>query len=270
MGSFWHARPKPLMTSRWMLDMKEREKIIISGLTVLFIFLWLGFSVHSSSHFAGSFYGGVLAIIGSLLMFVPLLYMVVKRIPVLKRHVTEKVSMRTLLSWHIYAGVLGPILVILHTGHKFESVLGIALTGMTILVVLSGYVGRYLMTKFSSNIREQKKLLTELQLAYRQTATEIVAHPEQAIAIKPFSGFFSRFIGSLFIEHDASSIASPLRAFHLAESIADLEYALKTNEYFKSWFGIWLKFHIIISFLLYGLLILHVWAGIHFGLRWFE
>lgn len=250
--------------------MKEREKILVSGLVVLFVILWLGFTVHTSPRFAGSLMGGILAITGSLLMFVPLLYMIVKRISFIKRPVTKHVSMRTLLTWHIYAGVIGPILVIIHTGHKFESTLGISLTAMTILVVISGFVGRYLMTKFSSNIRDQKKMLTELELAYRETATEIVANPEQAALLKPFSGFFSRLMGSLLLPANALSVSSPIRALYIAESISDLEYAIKTNEYFKAWFGLWLKFHIVISFILYGLLILHIWAGIHFGLRWFE
>ena len=77
-------------------------------------------------------------------------------------------------------------------------------------------------------------------------------------------------MGSIFIPEHALSTSSPIRALHITESISDLEYAIKTNEYFKAWFGIWLKFHIVISFVLYGLLVLHIWAGIHFGLRWFE
>ena len=56
----------------------------------------------------------------------------------------------------------------------------------------------------------------------------------------------------------------------LAESMADLEYAIKTHETFKRWFAAWLKLHIVISLILYGLLALHIWAGIHFGLRWFS
>lgn len=250
--------------------MKEREKIVVSGLVVLFVLLWLGFAFHTSPRFAGSLTGGILAITGSVLMFIPLLYMFVKRIPYLKRTVTKHVSMRTLLDWHIYAGVIGPILVIIHTGHKFESALGIALTAMTILVVVSGFVGRYLMTTFSSNIREQKKLLTDFELAYRQAATDLAVHPEQLATLKPFSGFFSRIVGSFFVPQETVRASSPLRVLHIAEAMSDLEYAIKTNQYFKRWFGVWLKFHIVISFILYALLILHIWAGIHFGLRWFK
>lgn len=252
--------------------MKERERIVVTGLVTLLLLLWLGFLFHRDPRFAGSAWGGVLAISGSLLMLVPLLYLIVKRIPGLKRCVTRRVSMRSLLSWHIYAGILGPILVILHTGHKFVSPLGIALTAMTILVVLSGFAGRYLMSQFSQNISEKKQILTQLELAYRATATELAAHPEEVAALRPLSGFFRSLLARLFVASPATGARSApvsVRAVRLAESIADVEYAIKTHETFKRWFAGWLRFHIVISSILYGLLALHVWAGLHYGLRWF-
>ena len=253
--------------------MKERERLVVSGLVLLLLVFWLGFLVHRSPRFAGSLWGGVLAVSGSALMLVPLAYLVAKRIKPLKQSVTRLVSMRTLLTWHIYAGVLGPVLVILHTGHKFESNLGIALTAMLLLVVLSGFVGRYLMNQFSQTIREKKEMLTQLELAYRTTATELAAFPEQIVVLRPLSGLLTRFVAMLFVrsgdDGQGAAIAS-VRALRLAESIADLEYAIKTHETFKRWFAGWLKFHIVISFILYALLALHVWASIHFGLRWFS
>ena len=122
--------------------MKEREKIIASGLTTLMLVLWLGFAFHQSPRFAGTAIGGLLAVSGSLLMLFPLAYMIIKRVKRLKKWTTQFVSMRTLLSWHIYAGIVGPILVLLHTGHKFNSLLGISLTTLTIIVVISGFIGR--------------------------------------------------------------------------------------------------------------------------------
>jgi hypothetical protein len=253
--------------------MKERERLVVSGLLVLLLVFWLGFLVHRSPRFAGSLWGGVLGVSGATLMLLPLAYFVIKRTPPLKRIVTRRVSMRTLLTWHIYAGVVGPILVLLHTGHKFQSPLGIALTAMTLIVVVSGFVGRYLMSQFSQTVREKKEMLTRLELAYRETATELAGHPEQAAVLRPFSGFFTRILASeLFASRDAGLGPTPVsvRAIRLAESIADVEYAIKTHETFKHWFAGWLKFHIVISFILYGLLALHVWAAVHFGLRWFE
>lgn len=126
--------------------MNERERLIVSGLVVLMLVTWLGFVLHRSPDFAGSAWGGVLAVSGS---------------PQPWR-------------W---------------------------------------WLGAWLMP---------------------------AASPELA------------------------------RVVRLTESIADLEYAIASNETFKRGFGLWLKFHIVISFVLYGLLGLHVWAAIHFGLRWFS
>ncbi len=253
--------------------MKERDRIVVSGLVVLFLLLWLGFLLHRSPRFAGSFLGGVLGISGAVLMLVPLLYLIIKRIPPLKSTITHRVSMRTLLAWHIYAGVLGPVLAILHTGHKFESPLGIALTAMMLVVVVSGFAGRYLMSQFSETIREKKTMLTQLELTYRETATEMAAHPEQIAMVRPLSGFFTRALAGMFVKSNAagpSPMPTLIRALGLADSIADLEYAIKTHETFKRAFASWLRFHVVISAVLYVLLGLHVWTAIHFGLRWFE
>lgn len=252
--------------------MKERERLVVVGLVMLLLILWLGFLFHRSPRFAGSAWGGVLGVSGGLLMLVPLAYLIVKRIPPFKKAVTKRVSMRTLLAWHIYAGVLGPILALAHTGHKFVSPLGIALTAMTLLAVLSGFVGRYLMNQFSQTIREKKEMLTQLEVTYRGTAGELAGHPEQVALLQPLTGFWPRLLAGLFMggpEISQASPAVPVRALWLAESMADLEYAVKTHETFKRWFALWLKFHIVISAVLYALLALHVWASVHFGLRWF-
>ena len=249
--------------------MKDGERYVVSSLVALMLLFWLGFLLHRSPYFAGSYWGGVLAVTGSVLMLVPLAYLIVKRITPLKNVVTKLVSMPTLLVWHIYAGVLGPILVILHTGHKFESPLGIALTAMTLIVVLSGFAGHYLMSQFRQTISEKTVMLTRLKAAYSQTAIELAAHPEQMAALRPLAGFWGRLAAGLLVAAPGAGSAS-VRALQLADAMADLEYAIKTHEKFKQWFGAWLKWHIVISFVLYVLMGLHVWAGIHFGLRWFS
>jgi hypothetical protein len=252
--------------------MKERERLVVSGLVVLLLLLWLGFLVHRDARFAGSAWGGVLGVSGAVLMLVPLGYSLVKRVKWIQERVWRWVSMRTLLSWHIYAGILGPILALLHTGHKFNSTLGIALTAMMLLVVLSGFTGRYLMGYFTHELLEKKQMLDALRAAYDQTADELARQPEQAALLGTFSGFFARILAGLFLPSPAgeTGLAPPVRAVRLAESMADLEYAIKTHERFKRWFARWLKFHIVISAILYVLLALHVWSGIHFGLRWFS
>src|SRR5262245_44809686 len=85
--------------------MKERERLVVSGLVVLLLLLWLGFLVHRDTRFAGSFWGGILGMAGAVLMLVPLAYSLVKRVKWVQERVWRRVTMRTLLSWHIYAGI---------------------------------------------------------------------------------------------------------------------------------------------------------------------
>ncbi len=258
--------------------MKERERTVVTGLVVLMLSLWLGFLFHQSPRFAGSFWGGVLAVVGGILMLVPLAYLFVKRIKWLKTRTKKYVSMRTLLAWHVYAGIVGPILVLLHTGHKFVSPLGIVLTAMTIIVVISGFIGRYLMNQISTEIREKKATLKKLETYYQQSAIALSTKPEHAQILQPFSGFFSRLFASFFIHDNIAGpnnsqsldATSPTTMLHLSESIADVEYAIKTHSTFKEWFGKWLKIHIVISMILYVLMALHIWGAIHFGIRWFD
>ncbi len=147
--------------------MRAHDATVTTLLVVLLLGSWLGFAVHRSPYFAGSLPGGLLAVGGSLLMLVPLLYLVVKRVPVVKRAVTRHVSMATLLAVHVYAGLLGPLLVMLHTGHRFRSPLGIALTAMTLVVTVSGYLGRTLIARVSRDEGEERKLLAGLEGSYQ-------------------------------------------------------------------------------------------------------
>ena len=250
---------------------KERDGAIVGGLTFLLVLLWLGFFVHRSPRFAGSAVGHSIGIVGATLMLVPLAYVFIKRVPGIKRVVTQRVPMRTLLAWHIYAGVLGPVLVLIHTGHHFHSPLGIALTAMTIIVALSGYIGRYLMKSIGEDLRTKKALLGEAQQAFEDLRRQSSVAPPQALALPQPVGLLRKLRSVLFNEElpplsDTMRLAQ--KSMRVAALQADLEYAVRTQEGIKKVFGKWLKVHIGISFLLYALLALHVWASIHFGLRW--
>lgn len=249
--------------------MQEREKIIVSGLVTLLLLIWFGFAFHSDPSFAGSGWGLIFGISGTLLMFVPLLYLVIKRIKPLKKAVTRHMSMRTMLAVHIYAGVIGPVLVVIHSGHKFESPLGIALIAMTLIVVLSGFVGRYLMSVIGREIREKKEMLEELKADYDIAAGRLEgagrsnllrdAGPVRATALRLFAPLFQKIADPVEIE-----------VVRLADAIADVEYAMRTHQTFKRAFSKWLKLHILISVVLYLLIVLHIFAEWYYGLRWLE
>jgi hypothetical protein len=53
--------------------------------------------------------------------------------------------MSTWLQVHIFTGIVGPYLVLLHSAGRFQGVAGV-LTVLTLIIVASGFVGRYIYT----------------------------------------------------------------------------------------------------------------------------
>ena len=117
--------------------MKNRERLIVVSTFIVLVFAWLGFLLHVSPRFAGSGLGAVFGISGAVLMLVPLVYVFAKRIPFFKERLTKHISLQTWLSIHIYTGIVGALLAIIHPGHKYHSPIGIALTTTRIIVAVS-------------------------------------------------------------------------------------------------------------------------------------
>jgi len=250
---------------------QERESTVVGGLVLMMLVLWLGFLIHRSAGFPGSGLGHALGIGGALLMLVPAAYVVVKRVPKLRKSITKHVPMRTLLAWHIYAGVLGPLLVLFHTGHRFESPLATALTALTIIVVLSGYIGRYLMRNIQAELAEKRDQLKQVTAEYDRMQGALANAGDARASLTRQRSLRRRLSGAFFVQdarQDPVLASLVPRALRVVESRADLEYAIGTHERFKRWFGRWLRWHIVVSCGLYLLLGLHVWAAIYFGLRW--
>jgi hypothetical protein len=246
--------------------LKEREGIILTAVLGVLLLSWLGFLFHSSPRFAGSGIGAVFGIAGAGLMLIPLAYPIVKRIPFLHDRITRHVSLQSLLTLHVYSGIFGPLLAIIHTGHKFNSWLGIALTAVMLLVVVSGFALRYLLTYVTHDIND-KLLLLQTARGDLDSAWGVLENsPAEAKAL-PKSPLLVAGLASLGI--DLSTVSGPAaEVTRIAESVADLEFAIRTDELFKRWFARSLAVHIVLSIILYVLLGLHIWAGIHLGLRW--
>src|SRR5689334_13902821 len=104
--------------------MNETERLAVGALFTLLLFLAPGYLLHVSPRFAGSLAGGVLGIIGAVLLLLLLIYPLVKYSAWVRERVTRFASMRMVLAFHVYAGVLGPLFGILHSGHKYQSPLG--------------------------------------------------------------------------------------------------------------------------------------------------
>ena len=78
--------------------------------------------------------------------------------------------LRLWLSFHIFTGLVGPFLVLLHTAFQFRGLAGFTM-GLTGLVVASGFVGRYLYTAIPRSLAGAEASQAELA----QAAVEVEA-----------------------------------------------------------------------------------------------
>lgn len=91
---------------------------------------------------AGEFFGHTIGIVGFVLMLMTeTLYSLRKR--------SRLASWGRLSAWlkfHIFMGLIGPYMVLLHTSWKFNGLAG-ATTLLTVVIVGSGFLGRYIYTR---------------------------------------------------------------------------------------------------------------------------
>ena len=90
---------------------------------------------------ASGLFGHGMGIVGFILMLMTeILYSWRKRSPSARWG-----KMSTWLRFHIFTGLVGPFMVLLHTSWKFNGLAGIVML-LTVIIVLSGIVGRYIFT----------------------------------------------------------------------------------------------------------------------------
>jgi len=96
---------------------------------------------------AASLFGHMIGVVGFLLMLMTeTLYTFRKRSR--KGHWG---SMQSWLRFHIFTGSVGPYMVLLHTSWKFHGLAG-ATTLLTIIIVISGFIGRYIYTRIPRSL----------------------------------------------------------------------------------------------------------------------
>jgi len=224
---------------------KETEKLAVGALVSALVLAVPGFVFHVAPRFPGSLAGSLIGIAGAVLLVLLLGYSAVRRCVWVKTRATKHASMSAILSFHVYAGVIGALLGIIHSGHKFQSALGIGLISTMLVVVFSGFIGRYYLVQVGTDLGEQQSMLAMLRTRYDTVAGTLVDGP-------------------------APTVFSDVPLPDLLGAIADLEYAISAREMLKRALSRWTVVHVGAAIMMYSLLALHVWNGIYYGLRWLD
>ena len=117
---------------------------------------------------AGGSIGHKLGITGSSMMVLMLLYSVRKRVGALRR-------LGPLSRWldvHIYLGVFGPLLVVLHSSFKVQGLVALSFWSM-VVVALSGVLGRYLYLQIPRTRAGEELALAELETEDRDLSSQL-------------------------------------------------------------------------------------------------
>ncbi len=127
---------------------RNRELWVASFLMVSIAALYLGvLFLTREIPPAGELFGHGLGVVGFLFMLMTeTLYSLRKR----SRSVRWG-RMSYWLEFHIITGLVGPFMVLLHTSWKFNGLAGVT-TLLTIIIVVSGFIGRYIFTRIPRSL----------------------------------------------------------------------------------------------------------------------
>jgi hypothetical protein len=119
---------------------------------------------------AGSLFGHLIGILGFLLMLMAeTLYSFRKR-----SRKARWGSMQSWLQFHIFTGLVGPFMVLLHSSWKFNGLAGVSML-LTVIIVISGFVGRYIYTLIPRSLDGTVITTSDLQAAVVIRARRLMA-----------------------------------------------------------------------------------------------
>jgi hypothetical protein len=228
--------------------------------------------------------GLMLGVAGVTSMLLTLPYYIRKRVRALQRIGTAK----QWLEVHIFFGIVGPVLVTLHTSFKFNGVISVGYWLM-MTVWSSGFIGRYLFVRIPKTIRgvELSFAQVEAQLIRRQQQLQRVSLPPVVQrelddfdrAVSPADGApgaIDLFFGELRVRARLMLLRRHLRTAGVdvaavkavvdgAAERATLARRLAHLQRTKHLFGLWHVFHQPLVYALFIIVALHVGIALYFG-----
>jgi len=273
------------------------------SLIVFFYFLITGFGYYLSPYSerphhidyrtfrpAGQI-GHGLGIIGSAMMVLMLTYTLRKRL----RRWQKLGALSVWLNIHIYFGIIGPLLVILHTSFKVQGLVAVSFWSM-IVVALSGILGRYLYLQIPRNIEGGELSIKEIdeirnqdvlnwQAVYKLTESHLrllqeLINTQQPSKAGIFSTMFEPLRDDLWgARRLKRKISKLLAEWNLPSSMkkqlwrsirqkAKLERRVRYLTQMQRLFHYWHVIHKPFAIIMYLIMVIHIGVAIWLGYTW--
>ncbi|MEW5987690.1 MAG: hypothetical protein AB1791_13740 [Chloroflexota bacterium] len=231
-------------------------------------------------------FGHALGILGSILMVMTeTLYSARKRLAFVRFG-----RVRHWLSLHIFTGIVGPVLVLMHTGLEFRGLAGFT-TLLTAIVVASGFLGRYIYTAVPRTLAgvEVDRLALEEELARQRAAlaawaadkpNRIQLLVQKEVAATAVTGDLPirDVLARRFEEwREQRRIQTAVRQLEREEQtrLAEIERGLRQQQRLvrqirslqtvHRLMGLWHTAHIPLGLTLFAAMIIHIVATIYYG-----
>ncbi len=250
---------------------------------------------HSAMHAQlkpAGMWGHGLGIIGSAMLILLLVYSIRKR---------RKLGLRAggLNRWldiHIFFGVMGPLLITLHTAMKFHGIVSISFFSM-VAVALSGVFGRYVYMQIPRDARghamDLKKARSRVDKIQEDLSSEHKLPENLVQSIARYAGVSNRtgtsktraILHSIGRDLTLNSRTRRLRrslrkagtdlpapvideVIALAKESSLLERRIAQVDSMNEMFHYWHIFHKPFAVVMYVIMVLHVGVAVAFGYRW--
>jgi len=180
--------------------LRKSKELIFASITCILVTACYGAVLFFTREIpaAGGFYGHTLGILGFVLMLLTeTLYSLRKR-----SRSARWGRMANWLQFHIFTGIVGPFMVLLHSSWKFNGLAGVTML-LTGVIVFSGFIGRYIYTRIprTADGIEDPGLVGVMQAAALANARRLMSlwhaiHIPIGMAL--FTAAFAHILGALY------------------------------------------------------------------------
>ncbi|GAB4402048.1 MAG: hypothetical protein OHK0052_25410 [Anaerolineales bacterium] len=255
----------------------------ILGITAVYLFVVVQ---RGSIPAASEFFGHSLGVIGFVLMLVTeTAYSLRKR----ARSAARWGRTANWLRFHIFTGLVGPYLVLLHSSWKFNGLAGVVML-LTVLIVASGFLGRYIYTAIPRTADGIEIEAIEMERSLAQAEAELQRHlaaqPQTAELLNrqllaesaAQGGGFMLVLGRALADagyrlqwwqeqrrHNAATRAQLRQIEQLLKRRRALRQQIASLAAARRLIGLWHTIHIPIGITLFTAAFIHVLAAIYYA-----
>ncbi len=262
-----------------MLKSKELVYALIAMVIITLFYLLVQTSSREIPS-ASSLWGHSLGVLGFILMVMTeSLYSLRKR----SKRGARWGKMSSWLEFHIFTGIVGPFMVLLHPGWQFQGLAGV-LSLMTVLMVFSGFFGRYIYTAIPRTPNGVEVELQELEMSARQLEAELarMKHQDKTQPIQKFdssggtvlnvlSRFWediSAFFTDLAVRTGSSSQGkqTQLELLRVNRKYEQVRRQINNLAAARRLLSLWHTIHIPLGLTLFMVALVHVGATIYYSM----